>query len=120
MASSAIDLEMHDGTQVEDAQAVAFQALEQRVLRAIELLRKERELRADAEQRAQSAEQRIHELQSRSDEQASHLHGLTTQLDERTARLREQEATLAQLEGERDQVRQRVQRLLQHLDEFTA
>lgn len=59
-----------------------FQALEERVLRAVELLKNERELRASA------------------DAQVSRL-----------------ERELTGLRGERDAVRQRVERLLKQLDE---
>lgn len=83
-----------------------FQALEQRVYRAVELLRAERESRA-------AADRRISELEGH----ASHLQN---QLNERNERIGHLEGELNHLHGERDAVRQRVERLLHHLDEFTG
>ncbi len=110
-----------------EMQAEVFQALEQRVLRAIELLRAERELRTAAEQRAQAAETHFVELEMRVEQQSSHLAEVlahtekqNAQLAEKAEQVRQLEDTIAQMGGERDQVRERVERLLQHLDEFTA
>ncbi|HEV2274398.1 MAG TPA: hypothetical protein VGR96_09545 [Acidobacteriaceae bacterium] len=73
-----------------------FQALEERVVRAVELLKTEREFRL-------SAEQQVAELSHRAEEQTAHL-----------ARLEDE---LSGLRKERDAVRQRVERLLKQLDE---
>ncbi len=73
-----------------------FQALEERVLRTVELLKGERELRFSVEQHAS-------QLMNRVDEQAAQL-----------ARLEEQ---LAGLLKEREAVRQRIERLLKQIDE---
>ena len=128
MASSAV----HPGEQAEhessfDVQAAAFQALEQRVLRAIELLRKERELRSATEQRLNQAEEHGLEMELRVEEQTAQLAEKATEIGSLTSRLNDQEeqsrrleGELSQLNGERDQVRQRVEKLLQHLDEFTG
>jgi chromosome segregation ATPase len=83
-----------------------FQALEERVLRAVDLLKAEREAHAAANARIADLEHRTAELESRlagRNEDASRL-----------------ESELHQLQQERDQVRGRVERLLKHLDEFTA
>jgi chromosome segregation ATPase len=83
-----------------------FHALEERVYRAVELLRSEREARA-------AAERRIGELEGRAGD-------LQRQIDERNERIGHLEGELNHLHGERDAVRQRVERLLHHLDEFTG
>ena len=126
MSSPAIEHEIRETNHSEE-QAAAFQALEQRVLRAIDLLRKERESRAAAEQRANAAEEQSLELElkleeqtSRFNEQAIHIDGQNSRLSEQGDQIRRVEGDLSQLHGERDQVRQRVERLLQHLDEFTG
>jgi hypothetical protein len=74
-----------------------FQALEERVLRTVQLLKGERELRFSVEQHAAR-------LSNRVEEQAAHV----TQLEEQ----------LANLQNERDAVRQRIERLLKQIDEL--
>lgn len=74
-----------------------FSALEERVVRAVELVKRERAARAEAEQNAAR-------LQSLMDAQSSQLEQAKEQL--RT------------LEREREQVRQRVERLLKQIDEI--
>ncbi len=76
-----------------------FNALEQRVLRAVELLRTERTARA-------AAEQKVAELEQLMEVQASEL--------------AEMQAHLKTYESERDHVRQRVERMLKQLDEINA
>jgi len=72
-----------------------FSALEERVLRAVSLVRRERAARTEAEERATRAEGQV----------AEHAR--------QTERL---ENDIKQLRGERDQVRQRVEKLLKQLD----
>jgi chromosome segregation ATPase len=72
-----------------------FAALEDRVLRAVELVRRERSGRTSAEERARHAEVRL-------SEQSAHIEQL-----ERDAK---------QLHAERDHVRQRIEKLLKQLD----
>lgn len=72
-----------------------FSALEERILRAVELVKRERQLRTAAEGRAAKAE-------AQAGEQAP----LVAQLQEEIRSLR----------AERDHVRQRVDRLLSQLD----
>jgi uncharacterized coiled-coil DUF342 family protein len=74
-----------------------FQALEERVLRTVELLKGERELRSSIEQHAAHLTQRV-------EEQAAHV-----------AHLEEQ---LSNLHKERDAVRGRIDRLLKQIDEI--
>ncbi len=72
-----------------------FSALEERVKRAVDLVKQERKARAEAESRAQKAEEQ--------------LHGQTPVV----AQL---QSEISALRAERDQVRQRVERLLKQLD----
>ena len=72
-----------------------FAGLEERVMRAVALVKQEREARGVAEQRAQRAEGALADLQPR---------------------LGQMEAELTALRTERDQVRTRVERLLEQLD----
>jgi chromosome segregation ATPase len=76
-----------------------FSALEQRVLRTVELLKTEREARAAAEK--QAAE-------------------LTQSLESRTAELVRLETELETFKKDRDVVRQRIERLLKQLDDLSA
>lgn len=76
-----------------------FNALEQRVLRTVELLKKERDARSMAEQNAATLQQL---------------------LDEQSAQLSIVQEQVRMLEQERETVRQRVERLLKQLDEISA
>jgi len=76
-----------------------FNALEQRVLRTVELLKKEREARATAEQNATTLQQL---------------------LDEQSTQLNHAQEQVRAFEQERETVRQRVERLLHQLDEISA
>ncbi|HEY1902432.1 MAG TPA: hypothetical protein VGG56_08395 [Terracidiphilus sp.] len=72
-----------------------FSALEERILRAVELVRRERQARAAAEERADRAE---------------------AQLREQSPQVEQLEKDLGALRAERDHVRERVERLLGQLD----
>jgi septal ring factor EnvC (AmiA/AmiB activator) len=72
-----------------------FSALEERVARTVNLVKSERQARAAAEQRAQS---------------------LDTQLSEQLTLAKSLQEEIHALNAERDQVRQRVERLLSQLD----
>ena len=74
-----------------------FQALEQKVLRAVEIVKREREARAAAEAQVASLNEQ-----------------LETQLSAQIA----VEAQLNTLTKERDAVRQRVEKMLQQMDEL--
>jgi hypothetical protein len=78
-----------------------FQALEQKVLRAVEIVKREREARAAAE--AEVAALRA-QLEA---QQASQAEALSTA-----------QAQLSTLNQERDAVRQRVEKMLQQMDEL--
>jgi septal ring factor EnvC (AmiA/AmiB activator) len=72
-----------------------FSALEERIKRAVELVKRERQARAEAEERAAKAEEKLRA-------QAPVVEQLQSEL--------------SALRAERDQVRQRVERLLTQLD----
>lgn len=85
---------------VEEPEALAlsaddFSALEERVVRAVELVKRERQARLAAEDRAAKAEAQL----------AEHAPALAQMKDE-----------IRSLRRERDQVRQRIERLLTQLD----
>jgi hypothetical protein len=75
--------------------AADFSALEERVVRTVKLVKDERQARALAEQRADK---------------------LDMQLQEQLALVKTLEEEVRALNAERDQVRQRVERLLSQLD----
>ena len=83
---------VHD--QVDD-----FGALEQRVMRMVELLRTERRERLRAEETAATLQQL---------------------LDEQGSQLERAQEELQQMHGDRDQVRGRVERLLKQLDDLSS
>ncbi len=103
MAAAAMDM-TDQGS--ETLAAADFQALEERVLRAVELLKAEREAHA-------AATAKIEDLQRHSSE-------LERQLASRGENASRLESEISHLQQERDHVRGRVERLLKHLDEFTA
>jgi septal ring factor EnvC (AmiA/AmiB activator) len=75
--------------------AADFSALEERVVRTVELVKRERQARIAAEERAAKAESQIQEQSPVLDQLKQEIRTLRT---------------------ERDQVRQRVERLLKQLD----
>jgi flagellar motility protein MotE (MotC chaperone) len=72
-----------------------FSALEERILRAVDVVRRERQARTAAEDRAERAEAQLREQSQVLEHLEKELHGL---------------------HGERDHVRERVERLLGQLD----
>jgi len=74
-----------------------FQALEQKVLRAVEIVKREREARAAAEAEVASLREQLDALQSNT---------------------RAVESELNTLNKERDQVRLRVEKMLQQMEEL--
>jgi hypothetical protein len=79
------------------AAADDFQALEERVLRTVELLKGERELRFSVEQ---------------------HASRLTHRVEEQAAQVALLEEQLSGLQKEREAVRHRIERLLKQIDEL--
>jgi chromosome segregation ATPase len=92
-----------------------FQALEQKVLRAVEIVKHEREARAAAESEAGTLREqmatRTAELQREIDEANGRAHA--AQSEKEAA-----EGQIGALNQERDAVRQRVERLLHQMDEL--
>ena len=76
-----------------------FGALEQRVVRAIELVKTERAARAEAEKTVAT---------------------LQGEIENKSIELELAQEHIKNLEGERDQVRQRVEKLLKQLDEISS
>ena len=76
-----------------------FAALEQRILRAVDLLKAERSARI-------AAEDQVAELQQR--------------LDAQTSEAQEAVSEIEAYKSERDLVRTRIERLLRHLDELAV
>jgi hypothetical protein len=100
-----------------------FSALEERVLRAVDLVRRERQERAAADARAAQAEERAVQNADRAvqaearaaqaEERAVHAE---TKLREQTPVVEGIQSEVKALRTERDHVRQRVERLLEQLD----
>jgi chromosome segregation ATPase len=92
-----------------------FQALEQKVLRAVELVKREREARA-------AAEAEIAALKGQLATQAEGAKGQVQEAESRAqAALREKgaaESQIAALNQERESVRLRVEKMLQQMDEL--
>ena len=74
-----------------------FQALEEKVLRAVEVLRRERSARAAAE---------------------SEVERLRAELDHQRESAGQLQAGLSALQSEREQVRRRVEKMLEQMDEL--
>jgi chromosome segregation ATPase len=79
-----------------------FAALEERIHRAVELVKRERQARAGAETRSAELEARVTEAEA--------------QLQAQSHMVEQLQRELHALRAERDQVRQRVERLLKQLD----
>ena len=88
---------MDQGSQNSNISADEFQALEQKVLRAVEIVRREREARAAAEAEAAA---------------------LREQLDQLTSASNTAQTQITAMNQERDQVRLRVEKMLQQMDEL--
>jgi len=79
-----------------------FAALEERIHRAVELVKRERQARAETETRSAELEARVTQAEAQVQAQSSSIEQLHNDLHA--------------LRAERDQVRQRVERLLKQLD----
>ena len=86
-----------------------FAALEERVLRAVNLVKRERVARVAAEEHAKEMEAALAEHTEKLSENA-------TQLTEHMAQVDQLQGEVKTLRAERDNVRQRVERLLSQLD----
>ncbi len=86
-----------------------FSALEERVRRAVDVVKRERQARLAAERRGAELEERVSEAEARFAQAESQLRAQSPLLE----RL---ENEMSALRAERDQVRQRVEKLLAQLD----
>ncbi|MGA2251081.1 hypothetical protein [Terracidiphilus sp.] len=86
-----------------------FAALEERVLRAVNLVKRERVARVAAEEHAQQMEAKLADHAMKLNEHAVQLTEHLTQVDQLQGEVKT-------LRAERDHVRQRVERLLSQLD----
>lgn len=88
-----------------------FQALEQRVLRAVEVVRREREARS-------AAEAELSRLKQRVSEQAAEIERMERDHAEQRLAAEAAQNELATLSDERTEVRQRIERMLHQMDEL--
>ncbi len=88
-----------------------FHALEQRVLRAIEVVRREREARV-------AAEAELARLKQRVAEQAAEIDRLEREHTEQRLAAEAAHTELATLNDERAEVRGRIERMLHQMDEL--
>ena len=105
-----------------------FQALEQKVLQAVELIRKERDARAAAESDLATARNEISNLEVRvltAEDDLEKVRAELTASQAEAAELRDKVATTAvvqseveSLHREREAVRQRVEKMLAQMDEL--
>jgi chromosome segregation ATPase len=86
-----------------------FSALEDRIRRAVDMLKNMRQALAVAEDRAAQSESRAAGAEGRAAQAEEKLHAQAPMLEE-------MQSELTGLRAERDQVRQRVERLLAQLD----
>ena len=81
-----------------------FQALEQKVLQTVELIKKEREARAHAEAERNAAQSELATLKEQMDAHAENASSATKELES--------------MQRERQEVRQRVEAMLAQMDEL--
>ena len=92
-----------------------FQALEQKVLRAVEIVKREREARSAAESEVASLREQLaaQSAQAKSDLQAAEARIQAAEREKQSA-----ESQIASLTKDREAVRQRVDKMLQQMDEL--
>lgn len=120
-----------------------FQALELKVLRAVEIVKQEREARAVAEAEVVSLRQQLaaqaeaaqnqiaaaqsqvatvksqaEEVQNKAQAAENQIQAVQSQVEATRREKEEAETKIAALNQERDEVRQRVERMLQQMDEL--
>ncbi len=106
----------HEGTETLAVSMSDFSALEDRVLRAVDLVKRERGERAAAAARAAEAEERAARAEARAAQAEERAVHAETKLREQTPVVEGMQAEVKALRAERDHVRQRVERLLEQLD----
>ena len=92
-----------------------FQALEQKVLRAVEIVKREREARAAAENEVRVLREQLAAQSADLDRQVAAAQGRAEAAESEKEAA---EGQIGALNHERDVVRQRVERLLQQMDEL--
>ena len=92
-----------------------FQALEQRVLRAVEIVKQEREARATAEAEVRALREQLAAQADAAKREADAARGRVeaAQQEQKAA-----EGQIGALNQERDAVRERVERMLKQMDEL--
>lgn len=93
-----------------------FAALEERVRRAVDVVKREREARAEAETRATKFEARATQAEARQADLEARATLAEAQLKSQTPLMEQLKRDVGVLNTERDQVKQRVERLLAQLD----
>jgi chromosome segregation ATPase len=86
-----------------------FSALEERVRRAVDVVKRERQARA-------AVEARVAELETRATESEARASLAEAQVQAQSPVVEQLKSELSALRAERDQVRERVERLLKQLD----
>jgi len=109
-ANRSILLDMATGVSVDE-----FQALEQKVLRAVEIVKREREARAAAENEVNALREQLSAQSAELERQVAAAQG---RADAAESEKEAAEGQIGALNHERDVVRQRVERLLQQMDEL--
>ena len=92
-----------------------FQALEQKVLRAVEIVKREREARAAAEAEVAALRE---QLRSEAGAAQSRLQAAESRAQAAEHEKAAAESQIAALNQDRDAVRQRVEKMLQQMDEL--
>ncbi len=122
-AEAAVDTEGVEQPQAarEEPAALAlsaddFSALEERVRRAVDVVKRERQARMAAEARAAELEARVTQAETRQADFAARASLAEAQLQTQSPVVEQLQSELTALRTERDQVRQRVERLLKQLD----
>jgi uncharacterized coiled-coil DUF342 family protein len=92
-----------------------FQALEQKVLRAVEIVKRERDARAAAEAEVASLRQ---QLATQAEAAQSNIQAAISQMESAQREKDAVESQVAALNEERDGVRQRVEQMMHQIDEL--
>jgi len=93
-----------------------FSALEERIRRAVDSVKSVRHAQAAAEERAAQFETRAAQSDARAADAEARAANAESQLHDQLPRVEQMQSELTALRAERDQVRQRVERLLAQLD----
>jgi chromosome segregation ATPase len=116
---SKSEMDQSEGSDHPSALAVSvdeFAALEERVVRAIQLVKQERQARLAAEGTAAQAEARLVLAESHAAQMESRAAQLESELRHKEPLLDALQAEIKTMKAERDHVRERVERLLGQLD----